>query len=174
MNQELKLKWHSIYGQVLFDRKIKQAWLGRVNPIICGKVNYFLNLYKAVEENKMYGQQSRCYVTACKNDLLAIDGYIRQRLRVAMIHNHPSQRKGHVMKTKWNNEYFARIGLIPAYWLYYNPIMGHSIEDYIQHMKDKHKTKRARELERMKERGEEYFTPDRFRKIQYAQRLATY
>lgn len=27
MNQELKLKWHSIYGQILFDRKIKQAWL---------------------------------------------------------------------------------------------------------------------------------------------------
>ncbi|WP_339298315.1 hypothetical protein MKY92_27570 [Paenibacillus sp. FSL R5-0623] len=27
MNQELKLKWHSIYGQILFDRKLHAAWL---------------------------------------------------------------------------------------------------------------------------------------------------
>lgn len=26
MNQELKLKWHSIYGQILFDRKLNAAW----------------------------------------------------------------------------------------------------------------------------------------------------
>ncbi|BFH63345.1 hypothetical protein [Paenibacillus azoreducens] len=27
MNQELKLKWHSIYGQILFDRKLHEVWL---------------------------------------------------------------------------------------------------------------------------------------------------
>lgn len=27
MNQELKLKWHSIYGQILFERKLHEAWL---------------------------------------------------------------------------------------------------------------------------------------------------
>lgn len=26
MNKELKLKWHSIYGQILFDRKLTEAW----------------------------------------------------------------------------------------------------------------------------------------------------
>jgi RNA-directed DNA polymerase len=26
VNQELKLKWHSVYGQLLFDRKLKSAW----------------------------------------------------------------------------------------------------------------------------------------------------
>ena len=26
MNKELKLKWHSIYGQILFDRKLTAAW----------------------------------------------------------------------------------------------------------------------------------------------------
>lgn len=26
MNKELKLKWHSIYGQILFDRKLMAAW----------------------------------------------------------------------------------------------------------------------------------------------------
>ncbi|WP_251490289.1 reverse transcriptase domain-containing protein [Paenibacillus sp. MER 180] len=84
----------------------KKTWLERVNPIIRGKVNYFLNLYKAVEENKRYGQESRCFFNVCKNQLLDMDGYVRQRLRVAMIHNHPTQRKGHAMETKWNNEFF--------------------------------------------------------------------
>lgn len=27
MNQALKLKWHSIYGQILFERKLHEAWL---------------------------------------------------------------------------------------------------------------------------------------------------
>jgi retron-type reverse transcriptase len=26
VNQELKLKWHSIYGQILFERKLECAW----------------------------------------------------------------------------------------------------------------------------------------------------
>jgi len=26
LNKELKLKWHSIYGQILFDRKLMAAW----------------------------------------------------------------------------------------------------------------------------------------------------
>ncbi len=26
LNKELKLKWHSIYGQILFDRKLTAAW----------------------------------------------------------------------------------------------------------------------------------------------------
>ncbi len=26
MNRALTLKWHSIYGQILFDRKLKAAW----------------------------------------------------------------------------------------------------------------------------------------------------
>ncbi|MCM3293920.1 hypothetical protein M3661_27880 [Paenibacillus sp. MER 180] len=27
MNQTLKLKWHSIYGQILFVRKLYKAWM---------------------------------------------------------------------------------------------------------------------------------------------------
>ncbi|MFB5761665.1 group II intron reverse transcriptase/maturase [Paenibacillus medicaginis] len=152
----------------------KKAWLERVNPIIRGKVNYYLNLYKAVEENKRYGQESRCFYNACKNQLYDMDGYVRQRLRVAMIHDHPSQRKGHAMKTKWNNEFFARIGLIPAFWLYYNEQYGYTLDDYIDYMKNRQKTKQARKEQKTKERGQAYYTPERVRKMQYAQRLATY
>ncbi|MFC3783380.1 reverse transcriptase domain-containing protein, partial [Bacillus chungangensis] len=64
----------------------KEEWINRVNPIIRGKVNYFLTLWQAIEENKKYGLNSSCYYNTFKNELLAIDGYIRKRLRVAMIH----------------------------------------------------------------------------------------
>ena len=150
-----------------------KVWLERVNPIIRGKVNHFLVLYKAVQANMAYGQQSRCYYNIFGKELLAIDGFIRQRLRVSMIHNHPTQRKGHAMKTRWNNEYFARIGLVSAYWLYNSKQFGYTIEQYIEYIKKKQKSKQIREIERAKEKGQEYFTPDRVRKMQYAQYLAT-
>ena len=38
----------------------KEAWLKRINPIVRGKVNYYLNLYKAAEANKGHGQESHC------------------------------------------------------------------------------------------------------------------
>jgi group II intron reverse transcriptase/maturase len=152
----------------------KQTWLERVNPVIRGKVNYFLNLYLAVEENRKYGQESRCFYNACKSQLLDLDGYVRQRLRVAMIHNHPSQRKGHAMKTKWNNEFFARIGLIPAFWLYSSKQYGHTLEDYLAYMKNKQKTSQARKEQRAKEKGATYYTPELVRNMQYVQRLAKY
>lgn len=151
----------------------KEEWLNRVNPVIRGKVNYYLTLYKAVQNNKSHGQSSNCYMNGFGRELEAIDGYIRQRLRVAMVHNHPNQKKGHAMKTKWNNEYFARIGLVPAFWVYYTKQFGHSLEDYINRLKEKQKKHQARAVERAKEKGREYYTPDRVRKIQHAQRLAT-
>ena len=29
MNDELKMKWHSIYGQILFDRKLMSGTMSR-------------------------------------------------------------------------------------------------------------------------------------------------
>lgn len=150
-----------------------KAWLERVNPIIRGKVNYFLTLYKAVEENKLYGQKSHCYYNVFSQELLSIDGYIRRRLRVAMIHHHPTQRKGHLMKAKWNNEFFARIGLIPAYWLYHSAQFGSTIENYIEYMKKRQKKHYERAVKRSKERGQEYFTAKCVRMMQATQGYAT-
>lgn len=151
-----------------------KAWLKRVNPVIRGKVNYFLNLYKAINMNKSYGQESHCYINTFSNKLLAIDGYIRRRLRVAMIHDHPSQRKGWAMSTKWNNEYFAKVGLIPAFWQYYSYQFGYTIEDYIEYTKEKYRKKHKRKVQKAKERGQSYYNPERVRKMKYAQRLSTY
>lgn len=136
--------------------------------------NYYLTIYKAVRENKKYGQQSNCYFNIFGKQLLAIDGYIRQRLRVAMIHEHPTQRKGHAMKTRWNNEYFARIGLIPTYWLYNSTQFGYTIEQYIDYMKKGQKRAMPKRLYVQKRKARSITLPDRVRKMQYAQRLATY
>lgn len=41
-------------------------------------------------------------------------------------------------------------------------------------MKEKQKKKQERQIQRAKEKGQEYFTSNRVRKMIYAQRLATY
>lgn len=150
----------------------KEAWMKRVNPIIRGKVNYYLNLYKAVEANKRYGQESRCYLKGFSKQLHEIDSYIRQRLRVPMIHHHPTQRKGWTMTTKWNIEYFCRIGLIPSNWLYYSKMFGYTLEQYIARQTRKVRKKNEKQIARLKEKGQKYCTPDRLAKIANAQRFA--
>lgn len=150
----------------------KEVWLERVNPVIRGKVNYYLNIYKAVEENKAYGQQSHCYLNGFSGELHALDSYIRQRLRVAMIHHHPTQRKGYARTMKWNIEFFCRIGLISSNWLYYNKMYGYTVDQYIERQTKKIKAKRVNHIARLKEKGQEYYTPDRIKKIANCQRFA--
>jgi len=124
----------------------KEAWFQRVNPIIRGKVNYYLIIHKAIEANKQHGQKSRCFIKHIGRYLHDIDAYTRKRLRVAMIHKNPSQRKGYLMSNKWNNEFFARAGLVPGNWYFYNRMWGYDIEVYIQRIieRSQKKSKQAR------------------------------
>lgn len=147
----------------------KEVWVERANQVIRGKVNYFLTIWNAINENRKYGKEFSCFFNVFKNELLAIDSYTRRRLRVAMIHDHPSQKKGHRMTTKWGIEFFTKIGLVPAFQHYYGKQFGYTLEDYVQYMKRKHENKYKRALQAAKERGEEYFTPERVRKINCAQ-----
>ena len=56
MNQELKLKWHSIYGQILFDRKLMAAWKQVEANKGSGGIDYeTIETFKADEENKIMG-----------------------------------------------------------------------------------------------------------------------
>lgn len=147
----------------------KEEWLGRVNPIIRGKVNYFLNIYKAIKENgEEWGQKSRCVLRWMRRKFQALDGYIRKRLRVAFIHKHPSQRKGMKMNSKWNNSFFAKIGLISTYWLYLNKTLGYTLEQYIEDIQKNSKNTQRRRKERYKRKGKEYFSPRRLEKMQNA------
>lgn len=147
----------------------KEVWVNRVNQVIRGKINYFLTIWEAIKENQKFGKEFSCFFNVFRNELLAIDGYTRRRLRVAMIHHHPSQKKGQKMSTKWGIEFFTKIGLVPAFQYYYGKQFGYSPEDYVQYMKAKHEKKYKRALQRAKERGKEYFTPERVRKINCAQ-----
>jgi len=159
-----------------FKKKIKEktmksltlstkAWIDRLNPIIRGKVNYYLNLHKAIKANEKYGQKSSCIVTAIGKNLHNIDAYARRRLRIAMIHKNPTQRKGYLMTSKWNNEYFARIGLIPGNWLYFDKMWGYDIETYIQKLTKKAKKKLESKIANKRKKGQEYYTPDLIKAI---------
>lgn len=150
----------------------KQAWLDKVNPIIRGKVNYYLIPYKAVKANEAYGQMSHCYLKSFSRQLHSMDTYTRQRLRLCMIHKHPTMKKAWLMCTKWNIEYFCKIGLISSNWLYYNKMYGYTIEQYVERQTKKTRTKRAKHIERLKEKGLEYLAPDRITKISNARKVA--
>jgi len=105
------------------------------------------------------------YLKACSKDLHGIDSYVRQRLRVAMIHKNPTQRKGYQMTVKWGIEFFCKIGLIPSNWLYYNKMYGYTIEQYVERQTKKMKDKRHKHIENLKAKGQEYFTPARLAKM---------
>lgn len=151
----------------------KEEWMKRVNPIIRGKVNYYLTVHKAIELNKIAGQESHVAIYATANDLHNLDMYTRQRLRKCMIHGHSSVRRAFAMISKWNIQYFCTIGLIPANWLFYNHVYGYTIEQYIETQTKRNKTQHKKRLEKLKHRGENYFTKHRLNKIANTKRLAS-
>jgi len=165
--QKIKAKTGKTYT------KSQNEWVKEVNPVIRGKINYYLNLWKAKEANKQFGIPCSCYFNVCYNHLLDIDGFIRRRLRVAMIHKNPTQRKGMAMNTRWNIEFFARIGLVSAFQHYYGTQYGHTVEDYIEYMKEKGRKKLKRAKERAKEKGEVYYNEWRLRKMKNASTIKT-
>jgi hypothetical protein len=151
----------------------QEAWIQRVNPIIRGKINYYLYPYKAVEKNKQYGQVSHCYLKSFSKQLHAIDAYTRQRLRVCMQHKHPNVRKGFQMVHKWNVAYFCGIKLIPSNWLYYNKMYGYKMEDYIARQTQNWKKRTEKRIEKLKAQGKEYYTGSRLKGIAFNKNLVT-
>lgn len=54
MNDELKMKWHSIYGQILFDRKLMSAWKQvEANKGCVGVDMETIETFKADEDKKI-------------------------------------------------------------------------------------------------------------------------
>ncbi|WP_235821811.1 group II intron reverse transcriptase/maturase [Gottfriedia acidiceleris] len=146
----------------------KEEWINRVNPIIRGKVNYYVTIIKAIKANEELGQTSHCQTRWTRRTLRNLDGYIRKRLRVAFIHKHPTQRKGDKMKSLWNNTFFLKINLIPSYWLYLNKAYGYTKEQYLNEWKIKAKHRLQNSIKRARENGEEYYNPLRLQKMQNA------
>ena len=144
----------------------KEEWIKRVNAIIRGKVNYYKNIQKAIELNRIAGQESHCFVKACVGELHTLDAYTRQRLRMCMIHKHPTVRKGFKMKYKMNVEFFCRIGLIPSAWYYLKDMYPmYTMEYYVKKQTEKNRLNLSKQIQRMKEKGQEYYTEHRLKKI---------
>lgn len=117
--------------------------------------------------------ESHCYLKAFSGELHKIDSYTRQRLRVGMIHKHPTVRKGMARMNRWNVEFFCKIKLIPSNWLYYNQMYGYTIEQYVERQTSKNKKKLAKHVEKLKAQGIEYYTQKRLEGIAYSKSLVT-
>ena len=148
--------------------KPKEEWIKGVNPIIVGKTNYYLNVYKALKvfEGRM---QTHCVIHVMNRYLDKMDKYVRQRLRMCMLHKHPTVRKAYGKCCKWNIKFFTCIGLIPSEWWFYFKMTGtYSIEEYVVSHTQKNKSDMYKRIQKLKEQGIEYYTKERLKKMDYA------
>lgn len=146
----------------------KEVWVRRVNEVITGTVNYYLKVYQAFEHLKSHNIVVNCNLNIMGKKLHAMDSYARERLRMCMIHRHPTVRGAMRMRTKWNIEYFASIGLKPANWIYFNKLYGYTIEQYVNRQMNRNKANYARQLDKYKSEGKVYYTKERLNKISHA------
>lgn len=148
--------------------KPKEVWIKDINPIIVGKTNYFLNVYKALKvfEGRI---QTHCVIHAMSTYLDKMDSYVRQRLRMCMIHKHPTVRKSYGMHYKWNVKFFVCVGLIPSkWWFYYKMWKTYTIEKYVEYHMRRNNVNMVKRIQILKEQGVEYYTKERLKKMGYA------
>lgn len=148
--------------------KPKEEWIKDINPIIVGKTNYFLNVYKALKvfEGRI---QTHCVIHAMSTYLDKMDSYVRQRLRMCMIHKHPTVRKSYGMHYKWNIKFFVCVGLIPSkWWFYYKMWKTYTIEKYVEYHMRRNNVNMVKRFQILKEQGVEYYTKERLKKMGYA------
>lgn len=148
--------------------KPKEEWIKDINPIIVGKTNYFLNVYKALKvfEGRI---QTHCVIHAMSTYLDKMDSYVRQRLRMCMIHKHPTVRKSYGMHYKWNIQFFVCVGLIPSkWWFYYKMWKTYTIEKYVEYHMRRNNVNMVKRIQILKEQGVEYYTKERLKKMGYA------
>lgn len=148
--------------------KPKEEWIKDMNPIIVGKTNYYLNVYKALKVFEGH-MQTHCVIHAMSTYLDMMDSYVRQRLRMCMIHRHPTVRKAYGMCYKWNIKFFARIGLVPSKWWFYFKMWGtYTIEKYVEYHTHRNKVNTNKRILKLKDQGKEYFTKERLKKMDYS------
>ena len=148
--------------------KPKEEWIKDANPIIVGKTNYYLNVYKPLKVFEGH-MQTHCVIRAMSKHLERMDKYVRQRLRMCMIHKHPTVRKAFGMCYKWNIEFFVRIGLIPSKWWFYYKMWGtYTIEKYVEYHMHRNKVDMDKRIQKSKELGIAFYTKERLKKMDYS------
>lgn len=148
--------------------KSKEEWIKDINPIIVGKTNYYLNVYKALKVFEGH-IQTHCVIHAMNSYLDKMDKYVRQRLRMCMLHKHPTVRKAYGMCYKWNLEFFARIGLIPSKWWFYFKMWGtYTMDKYVEYHMQRNKASMNKYIQKLRDQGKEYFTKEKLKKMDYS------
>lgn len=120
---------------------------------------------KAVMERA--NRHCKCKVVSL-NMLSSIDGYTRQRLRIALHHKNPKRRNGSLNSHKYTNLFFAKMGLVSGEYIA-NQATGkqESLLDYFQIKYQQNKAyKRKYIQERYTNKGLNYYTPKRLALIQ--------
>ena len=129
---------------------------------------YYLNVYKAIEVLKRHDIEIHCLLQPMGTRLHAIDQYTRQRLRMCMLHKHPTIRKAFGMTHKWNIEWFSKVGLKPANWYYYHIMNGYTLEQYVEKQQGRNKLRGKNNIEKQRQKGIEIFSKERQKKMAYA------
>ena len=127
-----------------------------------------MNVYKALKvfEGRI---QTHCVIHAMSTYLDKMDSYVRQRLRMCMMHKHPTVRKAYGMCYKWNLEFFARIGLVPSKWWFYFKMWGtYTIDNYVVYHTQRNKANLNKQIQKLKDQGKEYFTKEKLKKMDYS------
>ncbi len=122
-----------------------EKWKEILNPILRGKFNYFLIPFEVRKElepilkkmgRNMYG------IPTLKTS--ALDGYVRQRLRVSFScrgKKHGGQTQGKLLTVKYGNEFFVKdMGLVTGEYLKYlifSPNL--SIDEFLSQTKERKK-----------------------------------
>lgn len=110
--------------------------------------------------------QAHYLIRAMSKYLEKMDKYVRQRLRMCMIHKHPTVKKAYGMCYKWNIEFFVRIGLIPSKWWFYYKMWGtYTIEKYVEYHMHRNKVDMEKRIQKFKELGIAFYTKKRLKKM---------
>lgn len=150
-----------------------EKWRETLNPIIRGKANYMMSLVKAQKEVSKElvkrGYRSKCILDVGRA-MKVIDGYIRQRLRVALIHKNPNRTKGKLRTHQYNNEFFlCKLSLVSCHYMYnrvWKPEL--TVEEYSKDLFEKGKATVQKRINSLKEKGKQYYTEARLRQIRFA------
>lgn len=123
-----------------------EKWREILNPKIRGKYNYYLRAVRArklvQEEWRKRGRKTKCIVSTKMYSQL--DGYIRQRLRVALANRgrvHARYADGKILTVKYNNEFFLKVMKIVSgqylHWQTYDENI--TIDEFLEKSKIKSK-----------------------------------
>ena len=101
-----------------------EEWSEALNPVIRGKINYFLISVKAcmAVRREWYAMGGDFHGVPVKGLYRELDGYIRQRLRVNFANRgkrHAKFKDGMMLNLKYNNEFFVKtMKLVSGDFLY--------------------------------------------------------